>query len=119
MKWFRQGFFTFNVWFSYSIALVASAFFGIFLVIDGPASFVPPTALYPAAFFVALFLAVVGSVWMLFNKKVGAWILVSGGLSLLVWHLVQKPMQLNMAVVYGFPYIIPGIFLLLPDRKDV
>jgi hypothetical protein len=114
---FRPYFFAFNLWFSYTISLVASIFFIIFDLPDRFKDVQAGAEAFYYLFFIGLLVAIAGAFLSLFKQKAGAIFMLIGGIAMVCWHILQTPPMVTVAIVYGFPYLVPGFFLLLPKRE--
>jgi hypothetical protein len=111
---------TFIHWFSWTISLLASVFFVIFLLNEGIPDIMKGKGKELIAFVPWLILAIIGCGLSFFRIRPGAIAMITGGIAMVIVIAVQSGMRdFGIMVVYGTPYILPGLFFLLvrnPDR---
>lgn len=115
---FRDQFYTFNVWFSFAISIIATIFLGLFEFLDDVKDLATAAPLF-YMFFVGLVLAMIGSILVIYKMKWGGIMMLAGGCLMVGYQLLQSPPNSSLAIMYGLPYLVPGVLLLLPisERK--
>jgi len=64
-------------------------------------------------FVIILLVAIFGSVYSIFKAIHGGILMVAGGIGIVVYYSFQGGLKdFPFMVLYGFPYIIPGVFLI-------
>jgi len=105
---------TFIHWFSWTISLVASVVMLIFLVREGIPSILEGKGQELTVLLPGLIIAIIGCFVSLFRMKFGAIAMLVGGIAMVVVIAFQSGMRdFGLMVVYGVPYVIPGLFFLL------
>ena len=101
-------------WFSWAISLLASVFFLIYLVTEDIPNLVKGNAKEIIPYLPFLILAILGCFLSLVKRKPGAIMMIVGGIAIVVILYIQGgSAKFGEMVVYGLPYIFPGIILLL------
>jgi hypothetical protein len=104
---------TFLHWFSWALAGTASLLFIIFLIGEGIPDILKGTHKDLIFLLPFLMMAITGCIISFFKQKLGAVLMVIGGVGMIVITYLQGgSAQFGMMVVYGFPYIFPGGVLL-------
>jgi hypothetical protein len=115
----KPGFSIFFVWFSMTISVVASVLILISLFTQGIQDIVQGKDKEFAQYLPFLLLAIAGSVLSFFKRKPGATMMIIGGVAVEIVLYIQSGMaNFGMMVVYGVPYIFPGIVLLLVKKTQ-
>jgi hypothetical protein len=117
MGTFHEGASTFRVWFAYTLAVGATLFFGMFVVGEGIPGILHGHGKGLLLFLPWLFLAMIGCILSFFKRKTGSLMMLIGGITMAVTFLLHGLKDLNMAIAYGVPYIIAGLFLFIPEKK--
>lgn len=105
----------------YYIALIlgfqASAFFTFFLIAEGGADLLEgKTSVLPIL--IMMIIAVAGYVWTLVKPGPGSIIMITGGVLMMIYLLFLSGIGgWQMALIYGLPFIIPGIVFYLTKNK--
>ena len=96
----------------------ASAFFLFFLISDGFADlFDGKFSVIPIL--IMMIFTVIGYVWAISKPKQGSLIMISGGAVMALYLLFLGGMVgIKMALVYGLPFIIPGLIFYFVGRND-
>jgi len=103
----------FIIWFSMAISVIASVLFLIFLVGEGIPDMLRGKAKELVAFLPFLLLAMAGCGLSFFKPKPGAIMMIVGAVAIdVVLYLQAGRAQFGIMVVYGLPYIFPGLALL-------
>ena len=97
----------------------ASGFFLLFLVGEGLPGIIQngiDTELLP--FLPLLGMAIEGWVIALFNEKTGGILQIIGGMGMAIFHLINGGLKdLDMALVFGLPFMLCGSLFLICRRK--
>jgi hypothetical protein len=101
-------------WFAWAISIVASLFFIFFLVTEGIPDVVKGKDPKLVPYLPFLVAAIIGCFLSLFKRKPGAITMIIAGLAIdVVLYLQGGRASFGIMVVYGLPYIFPGILLLV------
>jgi hypothetical protein len=100
-----------------SLGFLASAFFAFFLVteaiadlIDGKFRVVP--------ILVMMIFSVMGFIWAVKNPKKGSFIMISGGLVMIIYLVIMGGLgEIMMSLIFGLPFVIPGLLLRYYDKR--
>jgi hypothetical protein len=119
MKEVKNNLPTFIHWFSWTISVVASVFFIIILVEDDIPAILGGKGQELITHIPWLILAITGCFVSFFRIKPGAILMLAGGTAMVIVIAIQSGMAaFGMMVVYGIPYILPGLFFLLVRNFD-
>lgn len=101
-------------WFAWAISLIASLLFIIFLAGEGIPDLLKGKARELIPYLPFLLVAIAGSILSLFKRKPGAIMMIAGGVIIdIIIYLHGGSAMFGIMVVYGVPYIFPGLLLLL------
>lgn len=102
-------------WFGRIVGFLATGFFLLFFICEGVPDIIKngmDTQIIP--FLMLLFLAITGYIIAIFNEKAGGIMQIAGGVAMSIYHLWTGGFKdLNMALVFGLPFIICGSIFLL------
>jgi hypothetical protein len=88
----------------------ASAFFLFFLISDGVGDVIDGKFSVIPILMMMIF-TVIGYFWALSKPKLGSMIMISGGVVMAIYLLFLGGLVgIKMAMIYGLPFIIPGLF---------
>lgn len=105
---------TFFYWFAWVLSLAASVVFLTFEVREWIVNSFAGKADASLIFIVLLMTAIVGSIVAIFRKITGGWLMLAGGTGLVIFFGLHGGIKVfGMMVVYGLPFVIPGIFFVL------
>jgi len=96
----------------------ASAFFLFFLISDGVVDlFDGKYSVIPIL--IMMIFTVIGYVWAITKPKLGSLIMISGGVVMALYLIMLGgTVGIKMALIYGLPFIIPGlIFYFVGDKN--
>lgn len=96
----------------------ASAFFLFFLIAVGGGSVIEgKTSVLPLL--ILMVVSVGGFIWAVSKRGPGPIIMVSGGLIMAVYLLIIGGIgEYKMALIYGLPFIVPGLILYFTSNKN-
>jgi len=96
----------------------ASAFFLFFLISDGVADlFNGKFSVIPIL--IMMIFTVIGYIWAISKPKQGSLIMISGGVVMALYLIMLGGMVgIKMALIYGLPFIIPGLIFYFVGRND-
>jgi hypothetical protein len=114
MSALHQGISTFRVWFAYTLAIGASLFFGMYVIGEGIPDLMNGHGKDLLIFLPWLFLAIIGSILSFFKRKIGSMMMLGAGGALAMVHLIHGMSGIPMAILFGAPYIVAGLFLYIP-----
>lgn len=113
----NSGFSVFFLWFAWAISVIASALFVVYLVGEGIPDLMHGKAKELIPFLPFLILAIVGCLVSFFRQKAGAIMMIVGGVAIeVVLYIQNGQANFGMMMVYGLPYILPGILFLLVKK---
>jgi len=94
-----------------------SVFFTFFLIAGGAAELVEgKMAVIPVM--IIMMLAVAGFIWAVTSPQKGSLLMIAGGTLLAVYLLVLAGVsELGMSLIFGLPFIVPGILFYLSGRS--
>lgn len=105
---------TFLHWFSWTISLTASSFFLVDMIREGIPDLMSGKDVGIKYILLILLLAIAGCLVSLFKQKVGAIMMLAGGVLLIAILYLQVGIAgFGMMVVYGLSYIFPALVLIL------
>lgn len=96
----------------------ASAFFLFFLISDGVAD------LFDGKFnvipiLIMMIFTVIGYIWAISKPKLGSLIMISGGVVMALYLIMLGgTIGIKMALIYGLPFIIPGLIFYFVSKRD-
>ena len=95
----------------------ASAFFMFFLISDGVADlFNGKYSVIPIL--VMMIFTVIGYIWAITKPKLGSMIMISGGVVMALYLIMLGgTVGIKMALIYGLPFIIPGLIFYFVGTK--
>jgi hypothetical protein len=95
----------------------ASAFFTFFLIAEGGANMIEGKPSVLPILSMMIF-AVAGYIWALSKPKKGSLVMISGGIIMAIYLLfIGGPGELKMSLIYGLPFIIPGLIFYFTAHK--
>jgi hypothetical protein len=101
-------------WFAWTMSVTASVFFLIFLVGEGFSDIVRGKAKELIPYLPFLLLSISGCALSFFKRKAGAILMIVGGVAIdVILYFQGGQANFRVMVLYGLPYIFPGILLLL------
>ncbi len=113
MTVYKDNFNGFFYWFAWTIACLASLFFLFFVVVDGFSNILAGRESDLLVVLPGLILAIAGCITSFFKKVLGGSFMLIGGIALIVAIFFQGAApDYRMMIVYGFPYVFPGIVFL-------
>lgn len=94
-----------------------SAFFTFFLIADGGAELIDgKSTVIPIM--CMMILAVGGYIWAISKPRKGSLLMITGGIIMAVYLLfLGGSGELKMALIYGLPFIIPGLIFYFTAHK--
>jgi uncharacterized membrane protein (UPF0136 family) len=97
----------------------ASAFFLFFLISDGVADLINGKySVIPIL--IMMILTIIGYIWAISKPKLGSLIMISGGAVMAIYLiLLGGTVGIKMALIYGLPFIIPGLIFYFVGRKGI
>lgn len=113
----NNSFFVFFHWFAWAISVLASILFVVYLVGEGipDISHGKAKELIPVLPF--LIIAIAGCLVSFFRQKAGGIMMLIGGVAIeVVLYIQHGQANFGMMMVYGLPYILPGILFLLVKK---
>ncbi len=117
MSGYRDNFTSFFHWFAWSIACIASIFFAIFVIGEGVHDIIKGKGGDLVLFLPGLLLAIIGCIVSFFRKIPGGIMMLIGGIIMVVTLYFQGGSNdYRMMMIYGFPYIFPGILFIFVRR---
>ena len=95
----------------------ASAFFLFFLISDGVADlFSGKFSVIPIL--IMMIFTVIGYIWAISKPKLGSLIMISGGVVMAIYLIMLGGIiGIKMALVYGLPFIIPGLIFYFVSKS--
>ncbi len=100
------------------IGFQASAFFIFFLISDGVADLIDGKFSVIPILIMMIF-TVIGYFWAISKPTLGSLIMISGGVVMALYLIVLGGMVgIKMALVYGLPFIIPGIIFYFVGKRE-
>jgi hypothetical protein len=113
MSGYRENFTSFFHWFAWSIACVASFFFILFFFNDDLSVILAGKGKEVLLFLPGLVFAVAGCITTFFRKIPGGIMMLTGGIYMVgVIYFQSVAHDYRMMIIYGFPYIFPGILFI-------
>ena len=96
----------------------ASAFFLFFLISDGVADlFDGKFSVIPIL--IMMIFTVIGYIWAISKPKLGSLIMISGGVVMALYLiLLGGTVGIKMALIYGLPFIIPGLIFYFVGKNE-
>ena len=96
----------------------ASAFFLFFLISDGVADlFNGKFSVIPIL--IMMILTVIGYIWAISKPKLGSLIMISGGVVMALYLIILGGIVgIKMALIYGLPFIIPGLIFYFVSKTE-
>jgi len=96
----------------------ASAFFLFFLISDGVADlFDGKFSVIPIL--IMMIFTVIGYIWAISKPKLGSLIMISGGVVMALYLIMLGgTIGIKMALIYGLPFIIPGLIFYFVSKRD-
>lgn len=96
----------------------ASAFFLFFLISDGVIDlFDGKYSVIPIL--IMMIFTVIGYIWAITKPKLGSLIMISGGVVMALYLIMLGGIVgIKMALIYGLPFIIPGLIFYFVGRKN-
>jgi hypothetical protein len=117
MRIFGDNLSTFSHWLAWSMALVASVFFGFFLFSEDIPAVLNGHNLEMVWFIPCLLIAMAGAICSLWKRIPGGILLLAGGIGMVVFYYFNGGWkEANMMMAYGLPYILPGFLLLIVKK---
>jgi hypothetical protein len=97
----------------------ASAFFLFFLISDGVADlFDGKFSVIPIL--IMMIFTVIGYIWAISKPKLGSLIMISGGVVMALYLIMLGGIiGIKMALIYGLPFIIPGLIFYFVSKRDI
>jgi len=96
----------------------ASAFFIFFLISDGVADLINGKYSVIPILIMMIF-TVIGYFWAISKPTLGSLIMISGGVVMALYLIMLGGMVgIKMALVYGLPFIIPGIIFYFVGKSE-
>jgi hypothetical protein len=118
MRVFKDNLSTFSHWFAWTMSVIASIFFGIYMIGEDIPNYISgsdPTLLW---FILALLVAITGTALSVWNRINGGLTMLAGGVGLVFYfYFTAGWSDSGLMVAYGLPYILPA-FLLLMVKKS-
>jgi len=98
---------------------LASVFFLFFLIGEGIADLIEgKTAVIPIL--LMMLFAVAGFALAFRKPRIGSLIMVAGGIVMAVYLLLLGGVsEIKMSLIYGLPFILPGLILYFADSKRI
>jgi len=95
----------------------ASAFFLFFLISDGVVDLIDGKySVIPIL--IMMILTIIGYIWAISKPKLGSLIMISGGVVMAIYLiLLGGTVGIKMALIYGLPFIIPGLIFYFVGNK--
>ena len=113
----NNSFSVFFLWFAWAISTIASVLFTIYLVNEGIPDVMHGKAKEFVPYLPFLIIAIVGCAVSFFKQKAGGIMMLIGGVAIeVVLYIQQGSANFGMMMVYGLPYILPGILFLLVKK---
>lgn len=96
----------------------ASAFFLFFLISDGVIDlFEGKYSVIPLL--IMMIFTVIGYIWAISKPKLGSLIMISGGVVMVLYLIMLGGLVgIKMALIYGLPFIIPGLIFYFVGNRD-
>ena len=96
----------------------ASAFFLFFLISDGVIDlFNGKYSVIPIL--IMMIFTVIGYIWAISKPKLGSLIMISGGVVMALYLIMLGGIiGIKMAMIYGLPFIIPGLIFYFTGKKE-
>jgi hypothetical protein len=99
------------------LGLIASVFFTFFLLADGIGDLLE-AKLSVIPIMCMMIIAVLGYVWTFWKPKRGGLVMITGGIIMTVYLLLLGGFgEFKMALIFGFPFIIPGLIFYFNWRE--
>lgn len=95
-----------------------SLFFTLFLIAEGGAGLIDgKTAVLPIL--ILMIISVGGYILALSNPQKGGMVMIAGGLLMMAYLLIIGGIgEYKMSLIYGMPFIFPGLVLFFNRRKE-
>jgi hypothetical protein len=119
MRIFKDNLSTFSHWFAWTMALLASVFFGIYLFSEDIPKLISSNNTESGFiwFVVFILIAMAGTIFSLWNRLYGGIAMLAGGIGIVMYfYFLSGWLDSNLMFVYGLPYILPGILLLIVKK---
>jgi len=96
----------------------ASAFFLFFLISDGVSDLIDGKySVIPIL--VMMIFTVIGYIWAISKPTLGSLIMISGGVVMALYLIMLGGIVgIKMALIYGLPFIIPGIIFYFVGKRE-
>jgi hypothetical protein len=96
----------------------ASAFFMFFLISDGVADLIDGKYSVIPILIMMIF-TVIGYIWAISKPALGSLIMISGGVVMALYLIMLGGIVgIKMALIYGLPFIIPGIIFYFVGKSE-
>jgi hypothetical protein len=119
MRIFKDNLSTFTDWFAWTMALLASVFFGVFLFEKDIPELILNKSPELLWFVLLVLLSMTGTIVSLWRRIPGGILLLAGGTGLILYfYFLSEWKDIPLMIVFGLPYILPGfLFLLVKNRQ--
>lgn len=96
-----------------------SLFFTLFLIAEGGAGlFEGKIAVLPIL--ILMIISVGGYILALSNPQKGGIVMITGGILMIIYLLIIGGIgEYKMSLIYGMPFIVPGLVLFINRRKEL
>jgi hypothetical protein len=109
-----------------ALGFLASAFFTLFLIAEGGADLLEGK-IRVIPIMLMMIMSVSGFIWAVAKPAKGSLIMIAGGVIMSVYLLLLGGFgEIKMALIYGLPFIIPGVIFYyistkqpVPDIKSI
>lgn len=113
----KASFSIFFHWFAWTMSGLASIFLIFFLIGEGIPDILKGKSKELIPYLPFLIMAISGCILSFFKRKQGALLMIAGALAIdLILFLQGGKFNVRLMLVYGLPYIFPGLLLLLYKR---
>ena len=101
-----------------TLGFLSSTFFILFLIAEGGAYLLEgKTRVIPIM--LMMIMSVSGFIWAVAKPAKGSLLMIAGGVIMSVYLLLLGGFgEINMALIYGLPFIIPGVIFHFTSKKE-
>lgn len=119
MEIFQKGIVSFFYLLAWTVSILASLFFLIFILGEGAIQdMLSGKAEELSTFIPWLLVAILGCVVSFFKKTIGGILMVLGGFAMIInFYMRTQWQEIGMMVAYGLPYIVAGFIFILLRKK--
>ena len=104
-------------WVGRIIGFSASIFFLMFFIGEGVPDITKGIAADLVFFLFFITIAIAGYIIAIFKEKLGGVMEIIGGVFMSIFHLLNGGLQdLNMAIIYGAPFILSGLISIITRK---